>query len=169
MLVPSVPDGLPLIDTPPFEEMFKVPELIKDAMQPLSAKEEKQMRRQFPPKPLIFDGSEAEWAVNWALERRGADFQFQANFWTGRLQAGGAVADFSVYSPVRIIIRVQGEHWHYGLGSAKIEDDRLQKAKFLADGFLVIDIDEDDALENPLYFVDEAFRGNDHSKTARGG
>jgi hypothetical protein len=157
------------IQTPTFTEYFEVPEVLKEALQPLSKKQEDALKRLYPPKPPDFEGSEAEWAVNWALIRRGADFQFQQSFWYGRLQVGGSVADFSVYAPVRVIIRVQGVHWHYGLGSTKIEDDRLGKAKYMADGFSVVDIDENDALENPLYYVDEAFRGNDHSKTARGG
>jgi hypothetical protein len=129
-------------------------------------------KRTYPPKPASFDkehgqASEPEWAIFWALTKLGATFVFQQSFWYGRKQIGGAVADFTVTIPVTIVIRVQGEYWHYGMGSDKIEADEIQKMRFEADGFTCIDIDETDAETNPLYYAREALLRIDHSKGAR--
>jgi hypothetical protein len=129
-------------------------------------------KRTYPPIPpaivkTVGKMTEPEWAIYWALGKQGAQFVFQQSFWYGRKQVGGAVADFTVYSPVTIVIRVQGEYWHYGMGSEKIENDLFQKMRFAADGFPCIDIDEIDATTSPMYYTKEALLGIDHSKGGR--
>lgn len=115
--------------------------------------------------PPEWPGSTAEWAVYWALTRLiGVEnFVYQYPLGGGRLQRGGQVVDF--YVPDRmLVIRVQGEHWHYELGSQIEVTDELLQVAIESQGFVCVDIDESDALRDPIYFVQEALRGRDHSR-----
>jgi hypothetical protein len=121
-----------------------------------------------PPPPIWFPGFATEWYCYWALQKLGAVFDYQSPLLGGRLEKGGAVVDFVVYSPVEVAIRIQGTYWHYQLGSQKIAYDRLQRAALEASGLRVIDIDEEDILRDPLFYVREALRGVEHSRVSRG-
>ena len=117
--------------------------------------------------PEWFTGSLAEWAIYWALTRLGVELVFQADMLGGRNIRGGAVADF--YIPDRqLIIRVQGVFWHYERGAEIRAADELQKQALMGEVYTVIDIDEDDAMRDPLYYTKEALEGRDHSRSARG-
>ena len=110
--------------------------------------------------------SDAEWAVAWALQHLGYkewdDYVFHAHI-IDEFQP----VDFYVPA-VKLIIRVQGVHFHYELGPDIIAYDTVQKQIFESMGYLVVDIDGDDALKNPVYYVKEALLGIDHSRASRG-
>ena len=113
-------------------------------------------------------GTLPEYAIFWALEKLGAEFSFQSSLMGGRHMIGGVVADFIVFSPVpNLIIRVQGEYFHYQQGQGKIMEDFLQKVALQSRHFIVIDIDALPALANPINMVQLAFAGIDQSQGAR--
>lgn len=115
--------------------------------------------------PDDWDGTRPEWAVYWGLLKNGLqdgnDFTYQA-----RLPGVGAgyysQVDFLV-DAFSIGIEVQGKFWHSGQGSRKIMTDMFRVSAFAGQGIEIIFIDEDDALEDPIYYVEEALKGNDHS------
>ena len=91
-----------------------------------------------------------EATVHHALtERRlvdGRSFDFQSSLLGGRLELGGAVADF-MFLDRPVILRVQGEHWHrvfdrMGSGTG----DEEQKLALEARGWVVLDMWESDIL-----------------------
>ena len=127
-----------------------------------------------PPKPwektpLGWRGSKPEWAVYWALEKlgrkEGVDFFYQSPFAGGRLNRGGAIIDF-VLPAENIGIRVQGVYWHYAKGDSRALD-QVQRLAIEGSGMRVVDIDEDDALENPMPVTRDAVRGIDRSRRSR--
>ncbi len=117
--------------------------------------------------PDDWTGSVAEWAIAWALTTKNVEFVYQANMIGGRTQLGGTVADFLVPA-YNLIIRVMGVYFHYERGPLVVNLDQLLKASLEAKGYVVIDIDDDDALRDPLYFVTEALAGRDHSRATEG-
>jgi hypothetical protein len=121
----------------------------------------------FPNPPEDWTGTLPEWAINWALTRLGCVFYFQTALGGGRGIIGGFVADFYVIEPVELFIQVQGMHWHYELGTSKMQQDALQKALIESDGKTVIYIDEDDALKAPIYYTQQALLGIDHSLASK--
>lgn len=128
----------------------------------------------------------AEWAIWWALERLGIfaatrlspaqpmrlgseEFDYRYDIGLSqesgnKLTLGGAEADFYVPSR-RLAIRIQGLYFHYGLGADKIAFDELMRIFLEQQGVTVVDIDEDHALANPLYYAREALDGRDHSRS----
>jgi hypothetical protein len=92
----------------------------------------------------------------------GTDFTFQSKLLGGRDVKGGAIADFEIYNP-HIVIRCQGEYWHYGQSSV-VAKDELQKLAIESSGIPVIDIDAEDALRNANYYVKEALDLISHSR-----
>ncbi len=117
--------------------------------------------------PVEWPGSLAEWAVCWALEIQNIEYVYQANLIGGRTTTGGTVADFYVPG-YNLIIRVMGVYWHYEQGPLAINEDQLIKETLRTKGYVVVDIDEDDALAEPLYYVQEALKGIDHSRGETG-
>jgi len=92
-------------------------------------------------------GSLPEYIVHYELTRRGLrdglHFDFQSSMMGGRLELGGAVADFR-FLDRPLIIRVQGIYWHVpweamGLGVT----DEEQRLLLEAMGFVVLDLWED--------------------------
>ncbi len=118
-----------------------------------------------PPEDWV--GSVAEWACAWALGVLNVEYVPQANMIGGRTQLGGTVVDFLIPS-LNTIIRIQGVYYHYERGPLVINVDSLLKTSLEAKGYVVIDIDEDDILTDPLYFVKEALAGRDHSRATEG-
>ncbi len=117
--------------------------------------------------PPTWPGTEAEWAVNWALTKLKVLFYFQFPVSGGRTQFGGSVADF--YLPeYHTALYVMGVYWHYERGVESLNADKLTKMILEGYGYSVIWIDEDDALKNPTYYVQEAMRGKDHSRGMSG-
>ena len=111
-----------------------------------------------------------EQAVYRALEglgyKEGQDFFFQSSQLGGRMTRGGVVADFMLPA-LRLAIQVQGFYWHYSR-SGQMAIDRIQEAALNSIGITVIYIDEDDALRDARFYVEEAIRGVDHSAMTRG-
>ena len=120
------------------------------------------MKARFPSMTL------PEWAVWWGLlkNNRQPDTDFD---YTSVLVGVG----ISYYSTIDFLlvkdlvgIEVQGEYWHYGLGSDKEYHDIQRYLYFQAQGIQVVFIDEEDALRDPVYYVAEALAYRDHSKMA---
>lgn len=108
-------------------------------------------------------GTRPEWAIYWAhltldlLE--GRDFIYRlSSYATDNIEV-----DFLELSP-SVGIQVQGEFWHYEFRSRAKPRDIQQKARLEAQGMSVIWIDENAALTNPVFFLQEALRGRDHSQ-----
>lgn len=126
-------------------------------------------RGDYPAMPDDWQGTEPEWAINWALTTLGATFVYQKGILGGRSYAGGIVADFLVEEPSQLIIQIQGTHWHYELGHRIMINDALQRAVIEAEGTEVINIDEEDAMSSPLFYTKEALLGIDHSRAKKMG
>lgn len=116
--------------------------------------------------PSEWTGTRPEWAIYWALSTigldPGSDFTYAA-----RLPGVGT----SYYSTVDFLlhdydigIEVQGSYWHMGQGSERIFHDELRAVLFASQGMKVVFIDEEDCLEDPIYYVKQAIEGTDHSK-----
>jgi hypothetical protein len=124
----------------------------------------------YPPPPVGFTGSRPEWAILWAHQtlglREGLDFSYQSAALGGRAAFGGQVVDFQEFRQP-LAINVQGTYWHYGQGSDKVMQDQQGRYDLARFGLRLIFIDEDDALQAPVYFLQEALNGIDHSRGAR--
>jgi hypothetical protein len=114
-------------------------------------------------------GTKPEWAVFWALVQLG--YQPEVDFFV-HAQLPGVGRSF--YSQVDFLlpdlgigIEVSGLYWHYTLGSERQERDLFRLLAFAERGIRIVFIDEDDAIRDPIYYVREALRGNDHSKLRR--
>ena len=108
--------------------------------------------------PASWEGSDAEYAVEWALVSLKENHVFQFRVGSLAEQLGGHRVDF--YLPDRhIIIRVQVVYFHYQQGRRRdaqiIEYDEFQKQFLEQEGFTTIDIDSDDALREPIYYTKE--------------
>ena len=86
---------------------------------------------------------------------------YQSPFAGGRLFLGGAVIDF-LEIDINVAIRVQGLYYH-GKTESRARD-WAQRIQIESEGITVVDIDDDDALENPVYHLKEARRGISHTK-----
>lgn len=125
-----------------------------------------------PPQPdtgpfAVGIATKPEWYVNWGLNRlgkkNGRDFNYRGEVKLISSLATAAQLDFTMIDGTQIAIEVQGLHWHYELGFEKIAQDRVRRTELIAAGWVVIQIDEDDALRDPVYYVREALNGRDHS------
>jgi len=125
-----------------------------------------------PPQPqtgpfAVGLATKPEWYVNWGLNRNGKkngqDFNYRGEVKLLSSLATATQLDFTMIDGSQIAIEVQGLHWHYELGFNKIAQDRVRRTELVAAGWVVIQIDEDDALRDPVYYVREALSGRDHS------
>lgn len=120
--------------------------------------------------PGWWTGTRPEWAVYWGLNRNGKFAEHGDFLYRAMMPAVGtsyfSTTDF--YLPLDdIAIEVQGEYWHYGQGSDKQFHDKQRLIFFKANNIDLIFIDEEDALEDPKYYVEEALARRDHSKVRR--
>ena len=123
-------------------------------------------RNNFPEPPDSWPGSRPEWFIFRALEALKVDFTYQSNRMGGRLDKGGAVLDFFIPS-LGLGINVQSLYWHYGrLGGAV--SDNLQRIALEGQGIVMIYIDEESAISNPIWYTQEALQFRDHSQMTRG-
>lgn len=112
-------------------------------------------------------GSLPEWAIYEAhlrLGRRpGIEFTYQSALEGGRLFLGGLILDF-VEHDMPIAINVNGVYYHYLRGSEQLRRNAEARARLSQYGYQLVVIDEDDALRDPVYYLEEALRGVDHSR-----
>ena len=122
-----------------------------------------QLDTTLPETPDSFLGSRPEYLVYWSLLKLGYKnrFEFQSSQFGGRLYKGGAILDFYV-PELNLAINVQGSYYHYRTLEQRTRT-QLQRAQLEGAGIQVVYIDEEDLLQNPLYFVKEALSGIDHS------
>jgi very-short-patch-repair endonuclease len=117
--------------------------------------------------PPGWNGTDLEFMVNQSLINHGlqqnVNFQYQSSLLGGH-NLGGIVADFIIFDPA-IVINIQGDIWHYGMGQERIQSDIIQRALLEAMGYSVVFIDEKDIYDNVDYYVEEALKGHDHSKS----
>ncbi len=113
--------------------------------------------------PADFPGTLPEYLVYQALIKLGYDgrFIFQSSQMGGRELKGGTIADFEI-PELSLMIFVQGEYWHYGMG--KTAKDLIIASQLEAYGYRVIFIDEEDVLANAVWYTKEALNYRDHSK-----
>lgn len=126
-----------------------------------------------PALPPGFVGTYPEFLVYWALTKLGyqpdLDFTFQSSQLGVRWEAGAAVVDFLISNRTPpLVIRVQGMYWHYEQGTDKQALDLIQKQELELHGLEVVDVDEDDIVRNPIYYVQQALAGIDLSQAAKG-
>lgn len=119
--------------------------------------------------PVEWTGTRPEWAIYWALGSIGLDPNSDFTY-AARLPGVGT----SYYSTVDFLmhdydigIEVQGSYWHMGQGSERIFHDELRAVLFASQGMKVIFIDEQDCLDDPIFFTKEALEGVDHSSVGR--
>jgi very-short-patch-repair endonuclease len=111
--------------------------------------------------PPDFDGSEPEFFIFRALERRGmvrgVDFVFQSSFLGGRTRRGGVDVDFLIFSP-RLGIEVQSAFFHTRTSTQRANDN-LRRLALEGQGLRVEFIDENEARNRPDEAVFEALAG----------
>lgn len=114
--------------------------------------------------PAGFPGTLPEYLVFMALIKLGYEgrFIFQSSQMGGRETKGGTVADFEI-PELSLMIFVQGEYWHYSQ-PGRVAQDKIIASQLEAQGYVVIFIDEEDALANATYYTKEALAFRDHSK-----
>ena len=105
-----------------------------------------------------------EKAVYGALKQLQIPFEFQSSFFGGRIQRGGVIADFYIRT-LSLIISVLGTYWHYDRG--RLGKDLVQRTALEGEGVRVIFIDEEAAISNATYYVQQALMGLDHSRLSR--
>lgn len=93
------------------------------------------------------------------LEGAGASrgFRYQAKKAGGRLERGGAVVDFEIFSP-HVGINVQSNYFHNRTTNQRAHD-ALQRAMLEARGLRLEFIDESEAINRPDAAVAEALAG----------
>jgi hypothetical protein len=118
--------------------------------------------------PASFPGSMPEYLVYRTLIQLGkqpdVDFTFQSSLMGGRLERGGAVIDFLFSNPPDLAIAVQGVYFHYEMGSEIQARDQIVREQLAGQGITLIFIDENDIMERPRYYVEEALQYRDHSR-----
>ena len=107
------------------------------------------------------EGTAPEMAVYGALKKLKIPFIFQSSQLGGRQTSGGAVLDFRI-SYLNLGINVQSFYWHYS-NPERVAQDKLLRIALEGQGIIVIYIDEEDALRDADYYVEEALKYNDHS------
>ena len=91
---------------------------------------------------------------NW-LTRHKIPFVTQVNMFGGVTQTGGAKVDFILWEH-NIVIRVQS-YWHT-LAEA-VARDLIQKVALMNEGYIVVDVWEEDLQENTDEVMRKAMRG----------
>ncbi len=109
--------------------------------------------------PPGFSGSEAQWAIYWAAQRRfgseGDAWYFQYPYTGGIPYAGGVTTDFWFYN-YQIAVQVAPFR---GKPSAS---DLMQRIALESVKVQLVEIDSEDALRSPAAALDDALRGIQH-------
>lgn len=125
-----------------------------------------------PPQPGTGELSmltKPEWYVYWALTQLDkvphVDFEFGSS---DKIQFNAGLSDvtqldFRMIDGSKIAMEIQGIFWHYEQGSSKIQADNYRRSVIEQSGWVVVFLDEDRVLDDPLYLVREALKGNEHN------
>lgn len=138
-----------------------------------------------PPQPTsgpfrVGLATKPEWYVGWALDRLGygldsrggrrmdgspgkATYSYRAETQFIGSLALSAQLDFMILDGSQLAFEVEGIHWHYELGTQKIAYDQYRIAQLQGAGWQVIELDEDDVLRDPVFYVREALAGRSHA------
>lgn len=111
--------------------------------------------------PITWVGSDLEWLVyQWLMKNVGeGNFTYQASIGGGRLQLGGLVADFIIYTTnPPIAINVQGSWWHRETSKDRA-NDLLAKIQLSNEGYTVVFLAEDDVVNRLNYVMRQALMG----------
>ncbi len=137
---------------------------------PLQSVEDPLTLARYQKEQTTFPGSLPEFMVFRWLEDHGyqpwLDFIFQSELLGGPSVFGGVKADFvlpGMLGGQGLLLRVQGLHWHYDSTEVQVKDAR-QRSMLEADGWVVVDVDEDAIYERLDWVMREALRGADHSR-----
>lgn len=103
-----------------------------------------------------------------AGKQPGVDFTYQTPLLGGRMTKGGVVLDFEFSNPPDLAVNIQGVYYHYEFGIDQKARDLMSRAQVAGQGIFLIFIDEDDLMEDPTYYVEEALNYRDHSRIGRG-
>lgn len=110
--------------------------------------------------PANWLGNVPEFYCWWALTRLGINFTYQESYAGGRLEKGGIVADF--YLPDHnIAIQIRSIYWHGGVERRAI--DEIQRIMLEGMGIVVVFIDEEFIMADPIFYVKEALKGVSHT------
>lgn len=124
--------------------------------------------QQIPEMPATWEGSGPEWTTYVVLQQLGKvpdeDFTYQSPLMGGRLDKGGSVVDFLFTNPPDLAINVQGNYYHYGMGTETATRDILARTQLASVGIILVFVDESSLEENPFYYIREALRYRDHSR-----
>ena len=101
----------------------------------------------------------------------GEDFTYQSPLMGGRLDKGGFIIDFMFTNPPDLGINVQGVYYHYTKYPGGVESkarDVLARASLAGENIMLIFIDDDDLMRDPVYYCREALNYRDHSRLGGG-
>jgi len=122
--------------------------------------------------PREWEGSIPEYIAYMEFIRAGKepgiDFTYQSPLLGGRMTKGGVVLDFEFMNPPDLAVNIQGVYYHYEFGADQKARDQIARAQMAGTGITLVFIDEDDLLEDPSYYIDEALNYRDHSRMGRG-
>jgi len=109
------------------------------------------------------EGSLPERIVWRWLQSQGLMFEPQYHAMGGRLTVGGAVIDFLVWglSGVPVAIRVQGGYWHGPTFHERTIEDQIQADRLRGQGYLVLDLWEQDIYDAVLFDRLDAYIRNE--------
>jgi len=109
------------------------------------------------------EGSLPERIVWRWLQSQGLIFEPQYRAMGGRLTVGGAVIDFLVWglAGVPVAIRVQGGYWHGPTFHERTIEDRIQADRMRGQGYLVLDLWEQDIYDAVLFDRLDAYIRNE--------
>lgn len=123
-------------------------------------------------KPADWPGSLPEYVALVALRRlgklAGEDFTYQSALAGGRMEKGGVVLDFMFFNPPDLAINIQGDYYHYELGTEIRSRDIIAREQMASQGIFLIFVDESDLLKDPIFYMREALNYRDHSRMGRG-
>ena len=112
--------------------------------------------------------TEPEWALRWGhlIIGRKPDEDFYTKY--DLFGDSSVLVDF-YEAPEDLVIEIQGFFVHYvGYDPLKVEQDRQRRSLITSTGRVVIFIDAEDAVRDPVTYLREALRGRDLSRFSRG-
>jgi len=125
-----------------------------------------QKKPSVPNPPPTWKGTLPEWAIFWAHLQIGRKPDEDFVYLYKIEQAPNGIDFFEL--DLNIGIEIQGLYWHYAFGAAAEVNDLERRSRIESVGIQLIMIDEDDALKDPVFYLQEALQGRDHSMASQG-